>query len=143
MSRGEKDFFILSEGGEKGETGTRQVGGVTWVERVEAGGLFARLHQRTVGAVHGHGALISGFHRDTTDLANGGLGKTLARECGLNHTSPRTGKSPTKCESWWPPLVRARRVRLPGRMCCNMSGFRKTDIVDCESRRIQVGSMVV
>ena len=55
--------------------------------------------------------------------------RMLAMECGLNHTSPRLGKSPTWVESWWPPLVIARRVRPLSRMLVIILGLLNTDIV--------------
>ena len=66
--------------------------------------------------------------------------KMLAIEFSLNHTVPRFGKSPTMLESWCPPFVRARRTCSLGRMFVNMSRFLKTEMVDCESNRIQFRS---
>ena len=69
--------------------------------------------------------------------------RMLAIDFGLYHTGPRFGKSPIRVDSWWPPLVIARRVWPLGRIFVNIDGLLKTEIVDWESRRIHCGSRTV
>jgi hypothetical protein len=68
--------------------------------------------------------------------------RVLAIDILLFQTSPRFGKSLSMFESWCPLYVRARSVCLLRRTFVKIAGFLNTDIiVDCESSRIQLGSM--
>ena len=70
--------------------------------------------------------------------------KMLAMESGLYHTcGPRFGKSPIMLESWCPPFVSVRSTCGLLLRFCNICGFLNTEIVDCESKSIQLRSISV
>ena len=83
------------------------------------------------------------IHCYTTDFWTWASARMLVMDLGLYHTGPRVGKLPIMWESWYPPLVNAQKGCALGQVFFNMLAFLNTEMVDCESSRIQLALIPV